>query len=102
MALIWGALRTDTPVAATPPMVTVAPDWKPEPLMVIAVLPAAGPELGLTDATAGGAGGTKVTTALLRAVGAAWLVATTARFTATETIAGAMSSPLVEIVPTFE
>jgi hypothetical protein len=70
--------------------------------MVIAVLPVAGPELGLTDATAGGAGGTSVTTALLRAVGAAWLVAATARFIATGTTAGAVYRPLVEITPTFE
>jgi hypothetical protein len=39
---------TEFTVAAAPPIVTVAPDWKPVPVIVIAVPPSAGPELGET------------------------------------------------------
>ena len=43
-----------TPVAAVPPKVTVAPDWKSVPVMVTAVPPASGPPMGSTLVTAGG------------------------------------------------
>src|SRR5712692_7147086 len=49
------ALTTLTPVAAVPPTVTVAVASKPVPVIVIAVPPAAGPEVGLTALTVGGA-----------------------------------------------
>ncbi len=53
VALIWVALSTTTPVAATPPNVTaVAPD-KVVPVMVTAVPPAIGPALGATAPTPG-------------------------------------------------
>jgi len=47
------ALTTFTPVAATPPMVTVAFATKLLPLMVMAVVPPLGPAGGLTDAIDG-------------------------------------------------
>jgi hypothetical protein len=49
------ALTTLTPVAAVPPTVTVALASKPVPLIVMAVPPAAGPEVGLSALTVGGA-----------------------------------------------
>src|SRR2546427_11537977 len=55
VALSWVALTTLTPVAAAPPTVTVALASKPVPVIVIAVPPAAGPEVGLTALTVGGA-----------------------------------------------
>src|SRR5438876_7403255 len=55
VAVIWVALTTLTPVAALPPTVTVAVASKPLPVMVIAVPPAAGPEVGLTALTVGDA-----------------------------------------------
>ncbi len=39
-------LTTTTLVAAEPPNVTVAPGWKPLPVMVTLVLPAGAPEIG--------------------------------------------------------
>ena len=50
-------LTTTTFVAAEPPKVTVAPAWKPVPLMVTGVPPRYGPLFGVTDVTvtAGGA-----------------------------------------------
>ena len=47
------ALTNVTPVAATPPTRTVAPDTKFVPLIVIVVPPAVGPEVGDTDVTVG-------------------------------------------------
>ena len=41
-------LTTVTPVAAVPPMVTVAPAAKFVPVIVTAVPPAIGPEVGAT------------------------------------------------------
>ncbi len=46
-------LVTLTPVAATPPIVAVAPATKPVPVITIAVPPAAGPESGATLVTVG-------------------------------------------------
>jgi hypothetical protein len=46
-------LTTFTPVAAVPPMVTVAPAKKPVPLMVTAVPPTVVPEVGETPVTVG-------------------------------------------------
>src|SRR5438876_9990354 len=55
VALIWVALTTLTPVAGLPPTLTVAgPVSKLVPVMVTAVPPAVGPELGLTAVTVGG------------------------------------------------
>ena len=53
VAVIDVALTTDTPVADTPPTVTVAPETNPVPVIVTAVPPAKGPPVGLTDATVG-------------------------------------------------
>jgi hypothetical protein len=53
VAVIDLLLTTTTPVAAVPPKVTVAPDWKPVPVMVTAVPPAVGPELGAIALTVG-------------------------------------------------
>jgi hypothetical protein len=47
------ALCTDTPVAATPPNVTVAPAAKFPPLIVIAPPPSTTPLFGVTDVTVG-------------------------------------------------
>src|SRR5437868_1966183 len=44
----------ETPVAATPPKVTVAPGPKPEPSIVTRVPPAVVPAVGLTDVIVGG------------------------------------------------
>jgi hypothetical protein len=44
---------TVTPVAAVPPMFTVAPARKPVPVMVTAVPPLVGPVLGVIDVTVG-------------------------------------------------
>ncbi len=52
-AVIEVALTTITLVAATPPIVTVAPVVKPVPVSVTAVPPAAGPTLGLIAVTVG-------------------------------------------------
>jgi hypothetical protein len=48
-------LLNTTPVADAPPTVTVAPDWKPVPVIVIDVPPLTGPELGDTVVTVGSA-----------------------------------------------
>ena len=42
-----------TAPAGSPPIATVAPDWKPLPVMVIAVPPARGPPIGDTAPTTG-------------------------------------------------
>src|SRR2546425_480044 len=55
VALICVALTTVTPVAGVPPTVTVAVASKPVPVIVIAVPPANGPEVGLTALMVGGA-----------------------------------------------
>src|SRR3989442_4532588 len=55
VALICVALTTVTPVASVPPTVTVAVASKPVPVIVIAVPPANGPEVGLTALMVGGA-----------------------------------------------
>ena len=55
VAVSWVALTTLRPVAEVPPTVTVALASKPVPVIVIAVPPAAGPEVGLTALTVGGA-----------------------------------------------
>ena len=44
---------TLTPVAATPPIVTVAPETKPEPEIVTAVPPPVAPVLGEIPVTTG-------------------------------------------------
>jgi hypothetical protein len=46
-------LTTDTPVAAVPPRLSVAPDKKPVPLTVTAVPPAVVPEVGEIPLTVG-------------------------------------------------
>ena len=51
MAVIDVEFTTVTFVANTPPTATVAPGWKRVPVMVIAVPPAVGPELGATLVT---------------------------------------------------
>src|SRR3989475_13016985 len=56
VALICVALTTLTPVAGVPPTVTVAPAAKFVPVIVIAVPPAVGPEVGLTPDTVGPVG----------------------------------------------
>lgn len=53
VAVIELELVTLTPVAGLVPKSTVAPLEKPEPVMVTAVPPAAGPLLGLTVLTTG-------------------------------------------------
>jgi hypothetical protein len=53
VAVIDVLLPTTTPVAAVPPRVTVAPDWKPVPVIVTAVPPAVDPELGAIPLTVG-------------------------------------------------
>ena len=52
-AVMEVALTTTTPVAATPPTVTLLAPVKLVPVMVIAVPPAVGPEVGLTLAIVG-------------------------------------------------
>jgi hypothetical protein len=52
---IWVELATVTDDAALPPKDTTAPDWKFVPVMVTAVPPEAGPELGVKPLTVGGA-----------------------------------------------
>jgi hypothetical protein len=52
-AVIEVALATMTLVAATPPIVTVAPDRNPEPAIVKGVFPAVGPTDGVTVETTG-------------------------------------------------
>jgi hypothetical protein len=54
VALIVVELVTLTPVAALPPMVTVAPVTKLVPVMVTLVPPAVGPEGGDIAVTVGG------------------------------------------------
>ena len=54
------ALFTVTAVAATPPNVTEAPFWNAVPVIVTTVPPVAGPALGETEDTAGGATKVKV------------------------------------------
>src|ERR1041384_6131239 len=54
VAVNAGGLKKPTPVAALPPMVTVAPLTKLLPLMVMAVPPLVLPQLGVTDNTTGG------------------------------------------------
>ena len=49
------AEATATDAQAEPPMVTVAPARNPVPVTVIEVPPAAGPEVGETEATVGAA-----------------------------------------------
>src|SRR2546426_12183963 len=62
VALICVALTTLTPVAVAPPTVTVAVASKFVPLIVIAVPPVVGPEVGLTPVTVGGGGAMYVNT----------------------------------------
>jgi hypothetical protein len=50
-------LATVTDVAAAPPKVTAAPVAKPDPAIVTAALPVAGPAFGVTLATAGAGAG---------------------------------------------
>ena len=54
VAVMPVALTTITPVAAVPPMVTVAPVTKPVPVTVTPVPPAVGPLPGEIDVTDGG------------------------------------------------
>ena len=56
VALISVAETTVTALASFP-IVTVAPDTKPVPLMITAVPPADGPEVGVIVLTAGTGGG---------------------------------------------
>ena len=58
VALICVLLMTLTPVAAAPPTVTVAVASKFVPVIVIAVPPAVGPDVGLTPVTVGAGGAT--------------------------------------------
>jgi hypothetical protein len=53
VAVIEVLLTTVTPDAAAPPIVTVAPDWKPVPLIVTAVPPLLGPLFGEIADTVG-------------------------------------------------
>jgi hypothetical protein len=53
VAVIVVLLLTLTPVAAVPPRLTVAPVWNPVPVIVTAVPPLAGPELGVIEITVG-------------------------------------------------
>jgi len=53
LAVIEVLLTTTTFVAAVPPSVTVAPVRKPVPVIVTAVAPAAGPEVGEIEVTVG-------------------------------------------------
>jgi hypothetical protein len=55
VAVIVVLFTTDTAVPAVPPNVTVAPEAKFVPVIVTPVPPAAGPLLGLTLVTVGGA-----------------------------------------------
>ena len=55
VAVIDVALFTVTPVAAVEPNDTVSPDAKPVPVIDTVVPPAAGPLVGLTADTVGGA-----------------------------------------------
>ena len=55
VAVIEVALATTTPVAGTPPRLTVAPDTKPVPVIVIDVPPTDGPSAGDTATTVGAA-----------------------------------------------
>jgi hypothetical protein len=57
VAVIEVLFTTTTLVAAAPPKLTPAPAAKPVPVMVTAVPPLVGPELGLTRVTVGGGGG---------------------------------------------
>ena len=54
VAVILVALTTITPVAAVPPMVTVAPVTKAVPVIVTPVPPAVGPLPGEIEVTDGG------------------------------------------------
>jgi hypothetical protein len=47
------ALTTDSDVSGVPPIVTVAPGWKFDPVTVTAVPPATGPFAGMTPAIVG-------------------------------------------------
>jgi hypothetical protein len=58
-ALICVELLTVTEVATTLPNATVAPAWKPMPVIVTDVPPVTGPELGETLLTVGGAANVK-------------------------------------------
>jgi len=53
VAVIEVALTTVTFVAEVPPSLTVAPDRKPVPVIVKAVPPATGPDVGATAVTVG-------------------------------------------------
>ena len=53
VAVIKVELTTVTFVAATPPIVTVAPDWKLAPLMVTPAPPTISPAVGLIEVTVG-------------------------------------------------
>ena len=55
VAVMLVALATVTPVAATPPMVTLAPATKPVPVIVMLVPPATVPEVGAALVTVGAA-----------------------------------------------
>jgi len=57
VAVIEVLLLTLTPVAAVPPRRTVAPDWNPVPVIVTAVPPLVGPELGAIELIVGAGGG---------------------------------------------
>jgi hypothetical protein len=54
LAVIVVLLTTVTPLAAPPPIVTVAPVAKPVPVIVTAVPPVIGPDVGDTPVTVGG------------------------------------------------
>jgi hypothetical protein len=55
VAVMLVALATETPVAVTPPMVTVAPATKPVPVIVMLVPPPTLPEVGAALVTVGAA-----------------------------------------------
>jgi hypothetical protein len=54
VAVIEVPLTTVIPAALFPPIVTVAPETKPVPVIVTEVPPETGPTLGLMAVTAGG------------------------------------------------
>jgi hypothetical protein len=56
VAAMWAPSATDTPVAATPPTFTVAPETKFEPMICAAVPPGARPDAGAIDETTGDPG----------------------------------------------
>src|SRR5436190_10436427 len=99
VAVMVVALTTVTPVAAVPPIVTVAPAAKFVPVIVTPVPPTAGPDAGATLETAGG--GPRYVNAFARV--ALWLSAfVTVTLTEPDACAGAVAVivvPLTTVTP---